>query len=206
MTASDRPYLDTSDMSPDPISQFSLWYAQAEQTGQPDPETCCLSTATAEGKPSARIVLLKKFDSSGFVVFTNYASRKAKEIEANPYAALTFYWPVLGRQVRIEGRAARTSREDSLAYFTSRPYESRLGAWASPQSTPIPDRNAVVDKFELYKAKYPDPKAVPLPDFWGGYRIAPQAVEFWQQSSFRLHDRFRYSMHENTWKLERLAP
>ena len=202
----DNEHLKPEQLAADPIEQFGRWYAAAPAAGQNDPEICCLATATPGSRPSARIVLLKGFDSRGFVIYTNYGSRKASELDANPHAALTFHWAVAGRQVRIEGAASRTSREESRAYFDTRPYESRLGAWASRQSVPLAGRDEMEAEFERLKAKYPDPADVPLPDFWGGYRIAPSVIEFWQQGPWRLHDRFRYSLIDEAWKVERLSP
>jgi pyridoxamine 5'-phosphate oxidase len=152
------------------------------------------------------MVLLKAFDSRGFVVFTNYGSRKATELEANPRAALTFFWPATGRQVRIEGLTVRTSREESLAYFASRPYESRLGAWASNQSAPLPCREELEERFEQFRARYPEGHPVPLPGHWGGYRIKPVNIEFWQQGPFRLHDRFLYGIEKGRWRVQILSP
>ncbi|MBW7995165.1 MAG: pyridoxamine 5'-phosphate oxidase [Candidatus Glassbacteria bacterium] len=206
MSGGERNYLDIGGLSADPVEQFGRWFDHAPQAGQQFPETCCLSTATPDGKPSARMVLLKGFDKRGFVVFTNYNSRKAAELEANPHCALTFHWPAMGRQVRIEGEAARTSRRESKGYFDNRPLESRLGAWASNQSSPLAEREELMEKFEEYREKFRDSTDVPLPGFWGGYRIKPSAIEFWQQGPHRLHDRFRYTRDGAEWQLERLAP
>ena len=206
MSAMNKESLELNDLSNDPIEQFSTWFSSAAKSGQTEPEAGCFATATPDGRPSARIVLLKHYDSSGFVVFTNYTSRKAAELKVNPRAALTFYWPVAGRQVRIEGSVESTSREENLAYFASRPYESRLGAWASSQSSVISSREELLERFEQIKKKYADEQAVPLPDFWGGYRITPIVMEFWQQGSHRLHDRFRYNFSEGCWEIARLAP
>lgn len=206
MNEQQNDYLSMDDLAEDPFEQFGHWYAAAAEAGEQAPEVCCLSTATLDGAPSGRIVLLKAFDRWGFVVFTNYGSRKAMELEANPRAALTFHWPLAGRQARIEGSVARTSKAESEEYFASRPYDSRIGAWASSQSSTLESRKQLMDKFEQYGERYPDDKKIPLPEFWGGYRIAPTAVEFWQHGPHRLHDRFRYTLAGGVWQITRLFP
>ena len=206
MSTQEKQHLDSGDFADNPVEQFGRWFSQAPAAGQSDPEVCCLATATPDGRPSSRIVLLKGFDSRGFVIYTNYSSRKARELDANPHAALTFHWPASCRQVRIEGTVSRTSREESREYFGTRPYESRLGAWASRQSSVLSSREELTAELERLKAQFPAPADVPLPDFWGGYRIDPAMVEFWQQGAWRLHERFRYSRTDGGWKLERLSP
>ena len=191
--------------SNDPIEFFNAWLKQAEQTGIVLPESMSISTSTPEGRPSSRMVLLKEVDQKGFVFFTNYSSRKALELEANPYAALLFHWNILQRQVRIEGAIERISKEESNAYFQSRSRGSRIGAWASHQSQALDDRETLVQRVKYYEEKFAG-KEVPLPDFWGGYRVIPEKIEFWQGKADRLHDRFVYQPAENNWKITRLNP
>jgi len=199
--------LDRADLDPDPVVQFGRWFNEAVRAGLPEPNAMTLATATAGGRPSARVVLLKEFDARGFVFYSNYDSRKGGELAANPWAALVCYWAPLERQVRAEGRVERTSREESAAYFRSRPLGSRLGAAASAQSRPIPGREVLDQRVAELEAGYADGE-VPLPDFWGGYRLAPDAVEFWQGRPNRLHDRFRYTRDQpgQGWAVARLAP
>ncbi|MBV9574183.1 MAG: pyridoxamine 5'-phosphate oxidase, partial [Acidobacteriales bacterium] len=179
--------------------------AQAAELKEPNAMT--LATATTEGRPSARIVLLKELSPDGFVFYTNYTSRKGAEIEANPHVALTFYWAELERQVRVEGQVAKVSREKSEAYFRGRPKGSRLGALASHQSEVLPSRKPLEAKLEELQWKYADIKDVPVPDWWGGYCVRPEAVEFWQGRENRLHDRLLYRRtNENNWVIERLSP
>ncbi len=195
--------LRESELHPDPIEQFRLWYAEA--AALPESDATALASATADGRPSVRMVLLRGFDARGFVFYTNYRSRKALEIESNPRAALLFYWAPQHRQVRIEGRVARVERSESDAYFASRARDSQLGAIASPQSQVIPDRSWLDRRFEERVARHAD-AAVPRPEHWGGYRLAPDAIEFWQSGLHRLHDRIRYTRWDSSWVLERLAP
>ncbi|HEV8647996.1 MAG TPA: pyridoxamine 5'-phosphate oxidase [Actinomycetes bacterium] len=199
--------LDRADLDPDPVVQFGRWFDEAARAGLPEPNAMTLATATARGRPSARVVLLKEFGASGFVFYSNYDSRKGGELAVNPWAALVFYWAPLERQVRVEGWVERTSREESAAYFRSRPLGSRLGAAASAQSQPIPGREVLDQRVAELEAGYPGGE-VPLPDFWGGYRLVPDAVEFWQGRPNRLHDRFRYSRDQSgqEWAVARLAP
>jgi pyridoxamine 5'-phosphate oxidase len=201
-----RARLDEADVSHDPLVEFARWFAEAQEAELPDPNAMTLATASADGAPSARIVLLKAFDERGFVFFTDYRSRKAAELEANPRAALVLYWGELDRQVRITGRVGRTSHEDSARYFSSRPLGSRLGAWASHQSRVIPGRAALEAGLREVEARFGDGD-VPLPEHWGGYRVAPETIEFWQGRESRLHDRIRYSREGGkSWRVERLSP
>jgi pyridoxamine 5'-phosphate oxidase len=199
--------LDEATVTRDPIAQFAVWYDAAVAAGVPEPEAMTLSTATPDGRPSARVVLLRGFDARGFCFFTNYDSRKGRELTANPHAALTFHWTDLERQVRIEGRVERTTAAESDGYFRTRPSTSRIGAWSSPQSEVIPDRGALETLFARYRAEHPDDASIPRPPNWGGFRIVPERIEFWQGRPSRLHDRllFRRSV-DGPWTLERLAP
>ena len=187
----------------DPFEQFARWFEQARSV-EADPTTMTLATATAGGRPSARMVLLKGFDARGFVFYTNYDSRKADEIEANQHAALLFYWASLERQIRIEGAIARVSEAESDAYFASRPLESRWSAHASPQSRPIDSRESLEAAVARVRAEYGD--TVPRPTEWGGFRVSPDAFEFWQGRENRLHDRLAYAFDAGTWRRQRLAP
>jgi pyridoxamine 5'-phosphate oxidase len=194
------------DVDPDPLVQFRSWYRLAEESEAPQPDAMTLATATADGAPSARMVLLKGVDERGFVFFTNYESRKARELAENPRAALVLYWVALRRQVRVTGRVEALTAEESEAYFRTRPYGSRLAAWASRQSSVIPDRSVLEDEYRRLEAEYAD-EDVPLPPFWGGYRVTPETVEFWMGRENRLHDRLRYRRGENgDWVIERLSP
>lgn len=189
----------------DPIEQFQQWYDEAVRRSEPHPEAMTLATADKNGRPSARIVLYKGMDQQGIVIFTNYTSRKAVEMTENPYAALVFYWPGLYRQVRIEGRVERISAEESQRYFISRPYESQISAWISEQSQIIPDREYLQARYEKYREKF-SPGEVKCPDFWGGFRLIPDRMEFWIGRDHRLHDRFCYRKYNNQWQMVRLAP
>lgn len=197
--------LDESDVDPNPFRQFGRWIKQAEEAVPILPNAMTLATATRDGVPSARVVLLKDFDETGFVFYTNYESSKGLELDQNPVAALCFYWSELGRQVRITGSITKTSREESEAYFHTRPIDSQLGAWASNQSEVIGGRVVLEQAMDEMVKKY-DGKRIPLPPYWGGYRVAPFIFEFWQNRPSRLHDRIRYRLGEGRWIIERLAP
>ena len=194
------------DLDPDPIKQFSNWFTAAIEAEIRDVNATSLATAGHDGKPTVRIVLLKGFDSDGFVFFTNYESEKGLQLEANPYAALAFYWIELDRQIRISGRAERTSREESERYFRSRPVGSQLGAWASRQSEVLDARRVLDARMAEMTERFAG-KPTPLPPHWGGYRVKPDVMEFWQGRPNRLHDRFRYRLQSaGSWLIERLAP
>jgi pyridoxamine 5'-phosphate oxidase len=185
--------------------QFGRWFADAKAADLIEPNAMTLATADAGGRPSARMVLLKGFDQRGFVFYSNYGSRKAGELAGNPAAALVFWWPPLERQVRVEGGVERVTREESDAYFRTRPLGSRLGAWASEQSRVIVGRADLERRLEELEARFGD-GAVPLPPFWGGYRVQPEVIEFWQHRPNRLHDRLRYRRVPGGWTIERLSP
>ncbi|HEY1791972.1 MAG TPA: pyridoxamine 5'-phosphate oxidase [Opitutaceae bacterium] len=193
------------DLAKDPFRQFEKWFQEAEAARIQEPNAAILATAAKDGRPSARMVLLKGVDGRGFVFYTNYESRKGRELEANPRAAFLFPWVVLERQVIVEGPVTRVSREESGAYFHSRPRASQLAAWASAQSTLLSGRDALEASMKAAEGKYSGATA-PLPPNWGGYRIAPETVEFWQGRRSRLHDRLRYRRDGTNWVVERLAP
>lgn len=201
-----RHSLSETDVDPDPIRQFVAWMNQAISAGVLEPNAMVLATSTRDGVPSARVVLLKHVDAGGFGFYTNYTSRKARELDANPRAALAIYWPELERQVRAEGTVERTTDAESDHYFASRPREAQIGSAASPQSQPIPSRQWLEARCEKVGRRYPDP-TIPRPSHWGGYRLRPQRVEFWQGRESRLHDRIEYALDETgIWLIRRLAP
>jgi pyridoxamine 5'-phosphate oxidase len=200
-----RAGLHEADMDPDPIVQFHRWFENVIDADLHEPNAMILATATRDGRPSARTVLLKGYDEHGFVFYTNYEGRKASDLEANPACALLFYWGELERQVRIEGRAVRLSGEESDAYFASRPRGSRLGAWASEQSQPVEDRSILEERVKALEAEY-EGREIPRPPFWGGYRVEPDTIEFWQGRENRLHDRLVYGRIGGGWKMQRLQP
>jgi pyridoxamine 5'-phosphate oxidase len=198
--------LNEGELAADPLEQFGRWLGEAQSAGLLEPEAMTLATATPDGRPSARMVLLRGWDERGFVFYTNYHSRKARQLEANPRAALVFYWVELDRQVRLEGRVERVSAAESDAYFRSRPRDSRLSAWASPQSEVITSREFLEERMRLLAAQYLG-QEVPRPPHWGGFRLLPDRIEFWQGRPNRLHDRFCYRrLDTGQWQLERLAP
>jgi pyridoxamine 5'-phosphate oxidase len=200
-----RAGLREADLAPDPIEQFRRWFDEAIAAGLHEPNAMTVATSTPDGRPSARVVLLKGFDERGFVFYTNYEGRKGRELAENPYCALVFYWGELERQVRIEGRASRVPGEESDAYYESRPRGSRLGAWASAQSREVGDRTTLEEGLRSLEAEY-EGRDVPRPPFWGGYRVEPEAVEFWQGRENRLHDRLVYRRAPGGWEVVRLQP
>ncbi len=197
--------LNEEDIQADAIVQFTKWWQEALDSQIEEVNAMTLATATVDGKPSARIVLLKGYDEKGFVFFTNYNSSKGKQIAENPFVCLVFFWKELERQVRIDGTISRVSAEESDAYFSSRPVGSRIGAWASPQSKVIAKRQVIEENVVELQKSFGD-KEIDRPAFWGGYLVKPTQIEFWQGRSSRLHDRFQYTLHEDGWKIERLAP
>lgn len=200
-----RAELDESGVDPDPFKQFEIWFEEARAAEVPEPNSMVLATSGADNLPNIRAVLLKIFDERGFAFFTNYNSRKAKEIAENPNVAAEFIWLELERQVRIRGRCEKIGTAESLAYFAKRSRGSRIGAWVSDQSSTVGSRKLLQMQFEKMKAKFKE-GAIPLPDFWGGYRIVPVSIEFWQGRESRLHDRILYTRMDTGWKIERLAP
>jgi pyridoxamine 5'-phosphate oxidase len=197
--------LEREDLADDPFDQFEKWMAQFLELGLADPTAMTVATVAPDGQPSQRIVLLKHVDQSGFVFYTNYSSRKASEIDTNPKISLHFPWHVVERQIKVCGVAEKVSQAESLRYFTSRPKGSQLAAAASPQSQVISSRSLLLNEFERLKQKFREGE-IPLPDFWGGYRVVPSEIEFWQGGQNRLHDRFRYSRSGDAWEIDRLAP
>jgi pyridoxamine 5'-phosphate oxidase len=197
--------LDEAHVSPDPVAEFDRWFSQAQEAKVLEPNAMALATSTRDGTPSVRMVLLKGYDERGFVFFTDYRSRKGAELDGNPRAALAFYWGELERQVRITGTVERTSPEESKAYFRTRPRGSRLGAWVSHQSRVIPSRAQLESGLREVKERFPSDD-IPLPPYWGGYRLRPEEVEFWQGREDRLHDRIRYLRDGGGWRIERLSP
>ncbi|MEU8499929.1 pyridoxamine 5'-phosphate oxidase [Streptomyces lavendulae] len=189
-----------------PMAQFARWFQQAADAHVFEPNAMVVSTATPEGRPSSRTVLLKQFDERGFVFFTNYGSRKGREIEANPYVSLLFPWHPIARQVVVTGTASRVGRDEMAAYFRSRPHGSQLGAWASEQSRVIGSRAELDRRYAELEARYPEGEQVPVPTEWGGLRVEPDMVEFWQGHENRLHDRLRYALEDGKWRVDRLCP
>ncbi len=190
----------------EPMEQFARWFQQAADSHLFEPNAMVVSTATSDGRPSSRTVLLKQFDSRGFVFFTNYASRKGRELAENPQVALLFPWHPIARQVIVTGTAARIGRDETAAYFRSRPHGSQLGAWASEQSSVIGSRAELDRRYAELAERYPEGEQVPVPPEWGGLRVVPQEVEFWQGHENRLHDRLHYVLEGEKWRLERLCP
>ncbi|MGV9620490.1 pyridoxamine 5'-phosphate oxidase [Streptomyces tendae] len=200
--------LSETELAGTPVEQFARWFKQAATDGGLfEPNAMVVSTADAEGRPSSRTVLLKHFDEQGFVFYTNYDSRKARELDANPYVSLLFPWHPMARQVVVTGVARRTGRDETAAYFRTRPHGSQLGAWASAQSTVVAGRRALDAAYAELAARYPEGEQVPVPPHWGGFRVVPEAVEFWQGRENRLHDRLRYVAEGGgSWRVERLSP
>lgn len=194
-----------SEVDPSPIVQFEQWLSEAVKANVPEPNAMTLATSTFEGKPSARMILLKGVDEGGFAFFTNYESRKSKQIIQNPYGALVFFWPALERQVRIEGKFFRMSAKASDRYFKTRPVGSKIGAWASPQSQVIPNRRYLDNLKSDYQEEFSN-REINRPDNWGGYILQPTLIEFWQGRPDRLHDRIQYRLENEEWIIERLAP
>lgn len=197
--------LDEGDVDPDPIRQFILWFNQAIESGADSPNAMTLATTAADGSPSGRIVLLQGADHAGLTFYTNYLSRKARELDASQRACLVFWWAELERQVRIDGTVTRVSAAESDAYFAKRPPDARIGAAASPQSQVIASRSVLEDRFRQFHKQYPDGN-VPRPEHWGGYRVSPTAFEFWQGRPSRLHDRILYTRSDAAWTIQRLSP
>ncbi len=198
--------LDTQAVSQDPINQFTKWFDEAINAKVPEPNAMNLATVNENGRPASRIVLLKGIEDNKFVFYTNHQSRKGKELDTNPACALTFFWPELERQVRIEGVASRTDEKRAEKYFQSRPRGSQLGAWASPQSTMISDRSLLEERVKKLEEKFKGQDILPKPNQWGGYEIEPLMIEFWQGRPSRLHDRILYTKDDGVWKINRLAP
>ena len=194
-----------SDVDPNPFKQFEKWWQQAIESKIEEPNAMILATSTSDGKPSCRTVLLKDFTNEGFVFFSNYGSRKASQIEQNPSVAILFFWKEMERQIRIEGTIRKVSTEESDIYFASRPRESKIGAWSSPQSTIIENREFLQKNVEKYNAQF-ETENIPRPEFWGGYIVIPSMLEYWQGRPGRLHDRIQYTNSKNEWMIKRLAP
>ncbi|MCS6851034.1 MAG: pyridoxamine 5'-phosphate oxidase [Gemmataceae bacterium] len=200
-----RVRLDEADLDPDPVRQLARWLAEAVSAGLPEPNAMALATASPTGRPATRMVLLRGLDDRGLSFFTNYLSRKGRELAANPWAALLFFWPQLARQVRVEGRVEVVSPAESDAYFRTRPRGSQLSAWASPQSEVVSGRDVLEARIQELDRQYAG-REVPRPPHWGGYRVVPECFEFWQGGDHRLHDRFRYRRDADGWRIDRLAP
>jgi pyridoxamine 5'-phosphate oxidase len=198
-------FLSEHSVYKDPFLQFDNWYREHLLDGNNYPESFSLGTASADGTVSVRMVLLKEYDNRGFVFFTNYKSKKGMHLSENPKAAMLFYWPESGRQIRVEGRAEKISENESEKYFSSRPRQSRIGAWASNQSTTIQSRDFLNEQMSLFTGRFKG-KQIPKPAYWGGFRIIPEMFEFWQEGKFRLHDRIIYVHGKKGWRIKRLAP
>ncbi|MGZ9931598.1 pyridoxamine 5'-phosphate oxidase [Streptomyces sp. NC-S4] len=198
--------VDEGSLAEHPMDQFALWFQQAADSHLFEPNAMVVSTATPDGRPSSRTVLMKQFDGRGFVFYTNYASRKGRELAGNPHVALLFPWHPIARQVIVTGTAARIGRDETAAYFRSRPHGSQLGAWASEQSSVIGSRAELDRRYAELEARYPEHEQVPVPPEWGGLRVVPEAVEFWQGHENRMHDRLRYVLDGGKWHVERLCP
>jgi pyridoxamine 5'-phosphate oxidase len=190
----------------DPIDGFKSWFDAAVAAQVPEPTAMTLATVSKDGKPSARVVLYKGIQDGAFRFVTNYQSRKAQELSANPNVALVFLWPLLHRQVRVEGVAQKFSSEEAEAYFRTRPRGSQLGAWSSPQSQPIQNRDELVKLIQFNESRFEGVETIPCPPFWGGFRVQPQAIEFWEERAHRVHERIRFTCHESRWTREQLAP
>lgn len=198
--------LNEADLHKDPIQMFLKWFDEAGQSGALDVNAMTLATVDENGKPSTRIVLLKGVENDSFVFFTNYSSRKGHHLAVNPNVSMCFFWPELERQVRIDGICEKIESAESERYFRSRPYESQIGAWASAQSSIISSRSELENNFKKLIQQYPTPETIPFPDFWGGYRVNPSEIEFWQGRSSRLHDRFLYKKQNLIWTINRMSP
>jgi pyridoxamine 5'-phosphate oxidase len=198
--------LDTSDVNKNPIIQFNKWFSEAINAAVMEPNAMTLATVNEQGRPTSRVVLLKGVEQDQFVFYTNYQSRKGKELDHHAFCSLNFFWPELERQVRIEGTASRVSEEKSTQYFQSRPRGSQIGAWASPQSTPIASRALLEERVQRLEEKFKGQEMLPKPHQWGGYAITPFMIEFWQGRPSRLHDRILYTLVDGTWQIHRLAP
>ncbi len=201
------PLFRKADLAAEPMEQFARWFKEVAAGGViHEPNAMVVSTASPDGRPSSRTVLLKHYDERGFVFFTNYGSRKGMELETNPYVSLLFPWHPVARQVIVTGLAERVGRDETAAYFRTRPHGSQLGAWASEQSSVIASRAELLARYEELAARYPEGEQVPVPPHWGGFRVVPETVEFWQGHENRLHDRLRYTGEGGAWRIERLSP
>lgn len=197
--------LDLKDLNRDPFLQFKIWFEEAKNSGTLEPNSMTLATASKQGKPSSRTILLKEIDDRGFIFFTNYESRKAHELDENPFASLTFFWAEIEKQIIIEGTAEKLEEQKNENYFSIRPRGSQIGAWASHQDQVIDSKTILEQEYEAIKKKY-EGKLIPKPPYWGGYRVIPTKFEFWQGRENRLHDRFQYSLEESIWLIVQLSP